>query len=203
MKPPYGLKRLCRTDDDNSRLLQYMDKEHFDKTHKWNIKPTQEYWNELFRVSQYQIIWGGNNFTLPETEYFIVWDKLQTVDNFASAEYAWTNIPKPAKVFRYSIAQQEVHIRKKNGGKRHPTEKPKKLYEFLVREYVKPNWKVLDTHVGSGNSLLVYQENGLDFIGFEIDPMYFAKAQEMLNSSKAQTSLFRPQESEYIQESLM
>src|SRR5574343_364551 len=68
----------------------------------WDIKPTDEYFVELFRVSQNQIIWGANNFQLPPTEYFIIWDKFQTVDNFASAEYAWTNIKIPSKVFRYS-----------------------------------------------------------------------------------------------------
>ena len=87
--------------------------------------------NEIFRISKYQIIWGANNFTLPESEYFLVWNKMQTVDNFASAELAYTNMKIPAKVFNYSI-HRVMQDRKKQGGKSHPTEKPVKLMEWCI-----------------------------------------------------------------------
>ena len=78
-------------------------------------KPNKVYFKEIFRVSRFQIIWGANNFTLPQTEYFLIWNKKQTVENFASAEYAWTSINKPARVFEYSIHKHN------HSKKYHPT----------------------------------------------------------------------------------
>ena len=95
--PPYGIARFGNRVELSNRLCKSA------KLNEWDIKPSPEYFKELFRVSKNQIVWGANNFTLPESEYFLIWDKHQTVDNFASAEYAWTNCKKPAKVFRYSI----------------------------------------------------------------------------------------------------
>jgi len=160
------------------------------KMNEWNhIKPTQEYFEELFRVSECQIIWGANNFTLPETEYFIVWDKFQTVDNFASAEYAWTNVKMPAKVFRYAI-HKEMADRKDNGGKIHPTQKPIALYKWLLTNYAKPGDKILDTHVGSGSSIIACMDYHYDYIGFEIDADYHKAAQERIDSYASQMRMF-------------
>ena len=175
--PPYGIF------GNKAKSSNRIDKNG--KINKWDIKPTQEYFDELFRVSQKQIIWGANNFTLPETEYFIVWDKWQTVDNFASAEYAWTNIKMPAKVFRYTI-HKEMADRKENGGKIHPTQKPIKLYEWLLSNYAKEGDKILDTHVGSASSLIACYNLGFDYIGFEIDKDYYNMAQKRLDSVKNQ-----------------
>ena len=177
--PPYGLERHKRGSlrIDNSKKAE--------NGLLWDEKPSKEYFDELFRVSQKQIIWGANNFTLPETEYFIVWDKWQTVDNFASAEYAWTNIKMPAKVFRYTI-HKEMADRKKNGGKIHPTQKPIKLYEWLLSNYAKEGDKILDTHVGSASSLIACYNLGFDYIGFEIDKDYYDMAQKRLGAVKSQ-----------------
>ena len=177
--PPYGLERHKRGSlrIDNSKKAE--------NGLLWDEKPSKEYFDELFRVSQKQIIWGANNFTLPETEYFIVWDKWQTVDNFASAEYAWTNIKIPAKVFRYTI-HKEMADRKKNGGKIHPTQKPIKLYEWLLSNYAKEGDKILDTHVGSASSLIACYNLGFDYIGFEIDKDYYDMAQKRLGAVKSQ-----------------
>ncbi len=139
--PPYGIARFDRVELSN-RLCKSA------KLNEWDIKPNKDYFKELFRVSKNQIIWGANNFTLPESEYFLIWDKQQTVENFASAEYAWTNCKKPAKVFRYSI-HKTMSDRKLKGGKIHPTQKPVKLYEWLLMNYAKKGDKILDTHGGS------------------------------------------------------
>jgi site-specific DNA-methyltransferase (adenine-specific) len=181
--PPYGIARFGNRVELSNRICKEA------KINKWDIKPTQEYFDELFRVSVNQIIWGANNFNLPSTEYFIVWDKQQTVDNFASAEYAWTNIKMPAKVFRYAI-HKEMAERKGEGGKIHPTQKPVKLYEWLLANYAKPGDKILDTHVGSASSLIACHNYGFDYIGFEIDKEYYEKAKERLESVKAQLTLF-------------
>jgi site-specific DNA-methyltransferase (adenine-specific) len=159
------------------------------KANKWDIKPTKEYFDQLFRISQNQIIWGANNFILPETKYFIVWDKMQTVDNFASAEYAWTNCKIPAKVFRYSI-HKEMADRKQNGGKIHPTQKPVALYTWLLNNYAKKGDKILDTHVGSASSVIACKKLGFSYIGFELDKEYFDLASKRIAEFEQQPSIF-------------
>ena len=180
--PPYGLERHKRGS------LRIDKSEKANTGLMWDIAPTQEYFDELFRVSKNQIIWGANNFNLPATEYFIVWDKQQTVDNFASAEYAWTNIKMPAKVFRYAI-HKEMATRKYDGGKIHPTQKPVKLYEWLLNNYAKQGDKILDTHVGSASSLIACHNLGFQYVGFEIDKDYYDQSLERLNGYKSQVSL--------------
>ena len=181
--PPYGIARFGNRVELSNRICKE------EKINKWDIKPTQEYFDELFRVSKNQIIWGANNFTLPETEYFIVWDKWQTVDNFASAEYAWTNCKVPAKVFRYSI-HKVMQERKQDGGKIHPTQKPVALYEWLLKNYAKPGDKILDTHVGSASSLIACHKMGFEYIGFEIDKDYYEAAQERIRIHMQQQTIF-------------
>lgn len=181
--PPYGIARFGNRVELSNRICKEA------KINKWDIKPNKEYFDELFRVSQSQIIWGANNFDLPNTEYFVVWDKHQTVDNFASAEYAWTNIKMPAKVFRYAI-HKEMAERKENGGKIHPTQKPIQLYTWLLSKYAKQGDKILDTHVGSASSLIACHNCGFEYIGFEIDKDYYTAACERLEAHKRQLSLF-------------
>ena len=160
------------------------------KMNVWNNKkPSKLYFKELFRVSKAHIIWGANNFTLPETEYFIVWDKMQTVDNFASAEYAWTNCRKPAKVFRYSI-HRVMSDRKSENGKIHPTQKPVKLYEWILENYAKEGDKILDTHLGSGSIAIACHYAGYDLTGIEIDKEYFESAKYRIDLMTKQKTLF-------------
>ena len=140
------------------------------KMNSWNnAKPDQSYFDELFRVSKFQIVWGANNFTMPESEYFIIWDKHQTVDNFASAEYAWTNVRMPAKVFRYTIHQHNID----KGLKIHPTMKPIKLYKWLLGNYAETGDKILDTHGGSFSHALAAYDLGFDLTIMEIDKDYY------------------------------
>lgn len=191
--PPYGLERMSKGTAENNRT---------GFAHGvWNDeKPTQDYFKELFRISERCIIWGANNFQLPETEYFIVWDKFQTVDNFASAEYAWTNCKQPALVFRYA-AHQMAQDRKKEGGKIHPTQKPISLYLWLLQNYAKQGDKILDTHVGSASSLIACHRMGFEYWGFELDADYHKAASERLAKEKEMQPLFAPREI-YKQEGL-
>ena len=154
-----------------------------------NEKPPPEYYIELFRISKSQIIWGANNFTLPNTEYFIIWDKQQSVDNFASAEYAWTNCKMPAKVFRYSI-HRVMSDRKAVGGKIHPTQKPVQLYKWLLQNYAKEGDKILDTHLGSGSIVIACWDLCFDLTGYEIDVDYYKAAMARLERHKDQGQLF-------------
>tara|TARA_R100000008_G_C3582905_1_gene169864 strand:- start:17 stop:646 length:630 start_codon:yes stop_codon:yes gene_type:complete len=182
--PPYGIKRFGDRVETTNRLEPIKT-----KINEWDIKPSPEYFKELFRVSKNQIIWGANNFTLPNTEYFIVWDKQQTVDNFASAEYAWTNIKKPAKVFRHSIHKVMVS-RKQEKGKIHPTQKPVALYRWLLENYAEPTDMILDTHLGSGSSAIACHYFGTQvFVGIEIDKEYFDMASERIAKETRQIKL--------------
>jgi len=165
-----------------------------DKTGKmntWNDKvPPKEYFKELFRISKGQIIWGANNFVgLPKTEYFVIWNKEQTVDNFASLEYAWVSmsIGKPAKMFTYSIHKHNST----KGEKIHPTQKPVKLYEWLLINYAKEGDKILDTHLGSGSIAIACHNLGYDFTGCEIDREYYEASIKRLKQHQSQLRMFK------------
>ena len=178
--PPYGIERFKKGSLRFDKINQYSD------GLKWDIKPDAMFFDELFRVSNNQIIFGANNFVLPPSEYFCVWDKKQTVDNFASAEYAWVSpgLKKPAKVFRFSIHQHNA-----DAGKIHPTQKPVKLYDWLLHNYAKPGQRILDTHLGSGSSAIAAHYYGVDFVGCELDVDYFNAAKNRFELATAQTSL--------------
>ena len=151
----------------------------------WDVAPEQDYFDELFRVSRYQIIWGGNYFNLPPSRNFIVWRKLSISESFsmAMAEYAWTNIVGNAKVFE-CMPQGTA-----NEQRFHPTQKPIKLYSWLLSKYAKPGMKILDTHVGSASSLIACHRAGLEYWGFEIDPIYYKAAKERLERETAQVNI--------------
>ena len=126
--PPYEIERFKR---GSSRIAKG---EKYKNGIVWDKAPSQEVFDEMFRVSKHCIIWGANNFQLPKSEYFLVWNKEQTVDNFATLEYAWTNCKVPAKLFTHSIHKCMAE-RKKEGGKIHPTQKPIALYAWILDNY--------------------------------------------------------------------
>ena len=181
--PPYGIERFKKpsgtTRFKSSKLMQ-------EEGLTWDIKPTDEYWNELFRVSKNQIVFGANNFTMPPSEYFLIWDKAQTVDNFATAEYAWVSmgLKKPAKIYRYSIHKHN------HTDKIHPTQKPVDLYRWILQNYAEEGNLILDTHLGSGSSRIASYKGGFNFVGFEIDQEYYEKQEKRFNDFKSQLRLF-------------
>lgn len=143
----------------------------------WDKAPTDEVFNEMFRVSKKCIIWEANNFHLPKSEYFLVWNKMQTVDNFASLEYAWTNCKVPAKLFTYSIHKCMAE-RKKEGGKIHPTQKPIALYSWILDNYAKVGDKIFDPFLGSGSSRIACYKKDFDFYACELDKEYYEAQEE-------------------------
>lgn len=181
--PPYGIARFGNRVELSNRLCKSA------KLNEWDIKPNEEYFNELFRVSKFQIIWGANNFILPTSEYFLVWNKKQTVENFASAEYAWTNVKKPAQIFDYSI-HKTMADRKEEGGKIHPTQKPVALYKWILDKYAKQGDKILDTHLGSGSIAIACHDYKFELTACELDEEYFEKAKQRIINHVAQQSLF-------------
>ena len=138
----------------------------------WDVKPTEDYFSQLIRVSKNQIIWGGNYFNLPPSRCFIIWDKVALIPTMADSEFAWTSFDKNAKTFR--------HVRNTSEKRIHPTQKPVALYKWLLSNYAKQGDKILDTHVGSASSLIACYEMGFDAVGFELDPDYYAKSKQRL-----------------------
>lgn len=184
--PPYGI-----TSQQKRGIGSRIDKTG--KMNNWNNGiPTNEYFNELFRISKGQIIWGANNFEgLPRSEYFCIWDKKQTVQNFASAEYAWVSMSVgiPAKIFEYGI-----HKHNSESNRIHPTQKPIALYKWLLQNYAKPGDAILDTHLGSGSSRIAAYDMGFYFVGYELDAEYFNASEARFKNHISNLKLFAPEE---------
>lgn len=165
---------------------QQESREQHKKIISWDTAPGKEYFQELFRVSRNQIIWGGNYFELPPTRCFLVWRKLTISDSFsmAMAEYAWTSFNDNAKVFEYAPQG------KKDDPRWHPTSKPIALYKWILEHYAKKGDVILDTHCGSASSLIACEQLGYNYIGFEIDDVYYRKAVERIKTQTAQMTIF-------------
>lgn len=154
--------------------------------------PNAAYFDELRRVAKNQIIFGGNYFLeyLSATECLIVWDKRRRGLNFADCEIAWTNFKQPCRVYEYKWNGMLQEDMKNKEFRIHPTQKPVQLYKWILNNYAKPGDKILDTHVGSASSLIACHELGFRYVGFEIDPDYYAAAKARLDAETAQYSLF-------------
>lgn len=141
---------------------------------QWDVAPPQEFFDELFRVSKNQIIWGGNYFSLPPTRCFLVWRKKNIAQDFSMAmcEYAWTSFTGNAKVFEHTS------LRNDHSGKFHPTEKPQELYGWIYRNFLEDGQTVFDPMMGSQASRAAAFKMGIDYVGCEIDKYYFDKGCE-------------------------
>lgn len=180
--PPYGLERFKKGGSHINKYGSHLG--------NWNnTKPNNDYFQELFRVSKNQIIWGANNFDLPKSEYFIVWQKSNAEDfSFAMCEMAWTNCKIPAKIFKH------FHVQTSDKNKIHPTQKPIELYTWQLENYAKQGDKILDTHLGSQSSRIAAYKKGFDFWGFEIDKDYFEQGNERFEKSIAMPLFDAPKE---------
>ena len=175
--PPYGLPESSthRRGKLKNRIFNNGDLK------LWDIKPSSEYFEELFRVSKNQIIWGGNYFPLPPTRCVIVWDKVQPWENFSQVEIGWTSFDMPAQLFKFD---------NRTGGKSHPTQKPVALYKWLLSKYAKPGDKILDTHGGSMSSVIACIDGGFDMVCSELDKDYFDAAVNRINKHVRQMDMF-------------
>ena len=154
---------------------------------KWDTEtPSEKYFDELKRVSKNWIIWGANYFNLPPCRGFIVWDKIQTLDNFSACELAYTSFNMPSKIYKYAYAGFIGQTMKRI----HPTEKPHNLYEWLLVNFAKSGDKILDTHLGSGSSAIAAYNLGFDFTGFELDEEYVDGAVKRLVEHQLQMKIF-------------
>ena len=180
--PPYGIDWMKQIENPNTKAnWKVHDKKDWDK----NI-PKQEYFDELFRVSKNQIVWGGNYMTeyLPPSPCWLIWDKMQEFTG-AVFEMAWTSFKSPAKAFRMSRVEAYA-----NKNKIHPTQKPERLYEWILDRYANEGDLILDTHLGSGSIAVACDKMGYDLVGIEIDKDYFNKANKRLEPYRKQRTLF-------------
>ena len=176
--PPYGLGY------SNNPARQRFENRSWDE----NI-PGKDYFEELFRVSKNQVVWGGNYFNLPATQCVIFWYKQNPVSNFSDGELAWTSFKRPTLCFDYRYyggMQGKTSAPKKY----HPTQKPIALYDWLIKNFAEGCETILDTHVGSGSSRIAAHKAGKSFIGFEIDKDYHEAQEKRFKEFKKQLTLF-------------
>jgi len=177
--PPYGI------DITNAGWVK--SNKNIKTENNWDdCIPKLEYFKELKRVSKNQIIWGGNYFLdyLENTRCFLIWDKqIGECTSFASSELAWTSFDKSTKTFY-------EHPAKHGKDKIHPTQKPVKLYEWLLMNYAKEGDKILDTHLGSGSIALACHNLKYDLTACELDTEYYTAALKRLKQHQSQTTLF-------------
>lgn len=167
---------------------------------QWNI-PDKEYFDQLFRVSKNQIVWGCNYFDYSFPPGRIVWDKCNGKSSFSDCEIAACSFHDSVRLFRYmwngmlqgkSIAHGEIMQgnKKLNEKRIYPTQKPVNLYRWICQKYLQKGMKILDTHVGSASSLIAYEECGLEYIGYEINEDYYNDACKRLEEFRSQITLF-------------
>jgi len=188
--PPYGIGfgKFNRTNRLSNGERVKADKY---KNGSWDESiPDNVYFNELRRVSKQQVVWGGNYFpSLWENgcRGFIFWDKNQPVENFSDGELAWTSFDRVARKFSFSYFGN-IEGKTCASEKVHPTQKPVKLYEWLLENYAKPGDRILDTHLGSGSIAIACHYRQHHLTACEIDPDYYAAAMERIERETRQLS---------------
>jgi len=155
-----------------------------EKAKEWDNKPVDaSYFKELFRVSENQIIWGGNYFELPANKHCLIWDKVQPETlSFGMFDYAWTSFNGSNKIFRYSVQLEKDKI--------HECQKPVQLYKWLLKNYAKEGDTILDTHLGSGSSAIAAHDGHFKFTGIELDADYYEAAKKRIAFNQRQQNLF-------------
>lgn len=185
--PPYGIGA--------SEMTMGRGVKKWKKGKEWdNQAPNKEYFKELFRVSKNQIIWGGNYFELPIKRGWIFWDKdIREGLSFSDGELAWSSFDN---VLRKAFIPYSGFRGADLGGKIHPTQKPVKLYEWLLMNYAKKGDKILDTHLGSGsiaialNNVNNLEKMDLSLTACELDKDYYDSAIKRIKEQTSQNTLF-------------
>lgn len=170
------------------------------KSESWSV-PNEEYFDELLRVAKYYIIWGCNYFNYIFSPGRIIWDKCNQTSSYSDCEIAATNLFTSVRLFPFmwngmcqgkSIKEGRIMQgnKKLNEKRIHPTQKPVALYGWLLNQYAKEGWKILDTHLGSGSIAIACDELGYSLTGIEIDPYYYTMARERIRNHQLNARLF-------------
>jgi len=201
---------LLKNTEDNYYDLAIVDPPYMDvfKTDNWvetsakqkyyknrqntltDKKPNEEYFNHLFRVSKNQIVWGGNYFNLPISRGWIFWLKGLQDNYFSDGELAWTSFDRILKCFDFMWSGMLQRDMKNKEIKIHPTQKPVKLYEWLLQNYAKEGNKILDTHLGSGSIAIACNRLKYELTACELDTEYFEASVKRYKEQTAQIQLF-------------
>jgi len=187
--PPYGIDADVKNSQNKVQSKKSATKSKRYGSQLWDSNiPTDEYFDELIRVSKKQIIWGANYFGL--VGGMIYWHKNVTMPTYSTGELAWVSWMNKLDfvditwhgMIQHDMSNKEIRI--------HPTQKPVALYKWLLDKYAKPTDKILDTHLGSGSIAIACHDYGFDLTACELDKEYFDKAMQRINNHTAQTKLF-------------
>ena len=185
--PPYGIGESGKNNKSRGKLGIAKDYKPFYGDDL--LPPEEKYFRELARVSKNQIIWGANHFIdriSKSSPCWIVWDKQNGATDFADCELAWTSFKTAVRIVKYrwqGMLQGDMGNKEK---RIHPTQKPVRLYDWLLQNYAKPEMRILDTHLGSGSSAIAAHYFDCDFVGCEIDKDYFEAAQKRIDEETRQ-----------------
>lgn len=183
-KNPFYGPAISYSKHSSQKYKNIINRKEYKPVNEWKI-PDNKYFLELKRISQNQIIWGINYFDfLNIGSGRIIWDKVNYKTSYSDCEIAYCSIHDSVRLFRYmwngmmqgkSIIDGHIQQgnKKKNEFRIHPTQKPVVLYRWLLQNYAKPGFKIIDTHVGSGSSIIAFIDGGYDWIGFEINKYYY------------------------------
>lgn len=175
--PPYGIGENGSRNKSRGKLAKAKDYRPFAGYDL--VPPDDTYFRELFRVSENQIIWGANHFidriAVP-SPCWVVWDKDNGKSHFADSELAWTSFRTAVRNFKFRWSGMLQGDMKNKEVRIHPTQKPVKLYEWLLKKYAKPGQRIFDSRMGSGSSAIACNNLGFEFVGCELDPYYFEAA---------------------------
>ena len=195
--PPYG-KKMDKGFSGNCGFRR-KGKKIKRKTYqgKWDQKRIdKKYFDDLFKISKNQIIFGGNYYSdyLNSTNAWIVWDKENSMPTFSDGELLWTSFTFALKIIKYrwnGLLQKNMKRKEK---RIHPCQKPVGLYKILLKNYVKPGWKIFDSHVGSGSIRIACYDMGFDFVGCELDKDYWQAQEDRFNNHISNQDLFGKQD---------
>lgn len=204
--------KITITNEDNMLLMARYPDNYFDlaivdppygiDVAKWDsidLKPNEDYFKELFRVSKNQIVWGGNYFNLPHSEGWLCWDKIYKLGNMkrkgSEFELAWCSLENKGKFIRFTSCGnfQGFESPKADYSKKksfHPTSKPIEIYKFCLENYAKQGDKILDTHLGSGSIAIACHDYGFELTACELDKEYYDKAIQRIINHTNQQKLF-------------
>ena len=189
--PPYGIGENGSKNHTRSKLARAKNYKPFSGMD--TSAPDKEYFDELIRVSENQIIWGGNHFIsrIPyDSSCWIVWNKDNGNSDFADCELAWTSFKTAVRMFTWKWQGMLQENMKNKEVRIHPTQKPVALYEWLLMNYAKEGDKILDTHLGSGSSRIAAHKLGFEFVGCELDKDYFEAQEKRFKLETMQLRLF-------------
>ena len=187
--PPYGIGEAKKNNNSRSCLAEAKEYTRMD----WdNSAPSAEYFSEIMRVSKHQVIFGANHFVehLRNSSCWIVWDKDNGENDFADCELAWCSFSSAVRRFKFrwqGMLQQDM---KNKETRIHPTQKPVRLFEWILEKYAEPGWKIMDPFLGSGSTAIAAERLGFDFIGVEREQSYFEAALDRIPRETAQQKLF-------------